>query len=405
MGYPKPGTQTITYTQSNLDLRQYTAAGTEIPPPAAFDPPMTTIDPGPDAGRSQRHDRAGPSAERANDHLQGRGGFGGRRRSGRALRDRRSRGSAAARFAGDQAGRFRSLQARPSRCQQPVTISTAARQRLAGSRLHLVRRDARVAERRRARLRLRDSERLGRNARGLVDLGDQELDCARNNRWRSRPDDRRGRGGTRHPISPNRDCEPDERLRCAEHVDRLRAWRANQRSDADLRFLRHRRREWIRVLARRGRLHVVRFQLHHRAAGDGTHSFAVRATDAVGNADASPATQVVHGRHGPPGHPDHVGSGGDDRDGRSHLRLQRRDELRMRRGREGVRPCTSPTNLRVGEGAHTFAVRAIDAAGNVDPTPASRSFVVDLRVRGAKLIVRDRPGSGRARAQGSGQVG
>ncbi len=40
--------------------------------------------------------------------------------------------------------------------------------------------------------------------------------------------------------------------------------------------------------------------------------------------------------------------------------------------------CTSPhTTPPLSDGAHSFEVRAIDAAGNVDPTPARRSFTVD----------------------------
>jgi hypothetical protein len=45
-------------------------------------------------------------------------------------------------------------------------------------------------------------------------------------------------------------------------------------------------------------------------------------------------------------------------------------------------PCTATTYHAVSnplpEGPHTFRVRAIDPAGNVDPTPASRDFIVDL---------------------------
>jgi hypothetical protein len=37
-------------------------------------------------------------------------------------------------------------------------------------------------------------------------------------------------------------------------------------------------------------------------------------------------------------------------------------------------PCTSPKTVAATPGAHTFAVRAIDGVGNVDPTPATRTF-------------------------------
>ena len=40
--------------------------------------------------------------------------------------------------------------------------------------------------------------------------------------------------------------------------------------------------------------------------------------------------------------------------------------------------CTSPRTLpAVGQGSHTFDVRAVDGVGNVDATPASQTFVVD----------------------------
>ena len=39
--------------------------------------------------------------------------------------------------------------------------------------------------------------------------------------------------------------------------------------------------------------------------------------------------------------------------------------------------CTSPkTYSKLKKGKHAFEVRAVDAAGNVDPTPASRSWTV-----------------------------
>ena len=42
-------------------------------------------------------------------------------------------------------------------------------------------------------------------------------------------------------------------------------------------------------------------------------------------------------------------------------------------------PCGPQRRLRVSSGLHTFRVRAIDRAGNVDPTPAVRQFRVTRR--------------------------
>lgn len=39
--------------------------------------------------------------------------------------------------------------------------------------------------------------------------------------------------------------------------------------------------------------------------------------------------------------------------------------------------CASPHTVRVADGPHTFSVRAIDAAGNADTTPATKAFDVD----------------------------
>jgi RTX calcium-binding nonapeptide repeat (4 copies) len=54
-------------------------------------------------------------------------------------------------------------------------------------------------------------------------------------------------------------------------------------------------------------------------------------------------------------------------------------------------PCSSPnTTAHLADGSHTFYVRAIDAVGNVDPTPAARSFTVrtaEVKVSGSTLVV------------------
>jgi len=47
-----------------------------------------------------------------------------------------------------------------------------------------------------------------------------------------------------------------------------------------------------------------------------------------------------------------------------------------------AKPCTSPLTLkRLKKGKHTFSVFATDAAGNLDPTPATGKFKVKRRKR------------------------
>ncbi len=117
---------------------------------------------------------------------------------------------------------------------------------------------------------------------------------------------------------------------------------------------------------------------------DGAHSFAVRAHDRAGNVDASPAifawsvdtstpdTQLLTGPSGPQAattaqftffSPDAGGGATFD--------------CKLDAG--AFAPCTSPRDLvALTEGNHTFQVRVRDAVGNLDPTPATRSWMVDL---------------------------
>src|SRR5439155_1570645 len=49
--------------------------------------------------------------------------------------------------------------------------------------------------------------------------------------------------------------------------------------------------------------------------------------------------------------------------------------------------CTSPKSYGpLGDGSYVFSVRAKDAAGNLDPSPASRSFTVDTVAPGTTLL-------------------
>jgi hypothetical protein len=49
--------------------------------------------------------------------------------------------------------------------------------------------------------------------------------------------------------------------------------------------------------------------------------------------------------------------------------------------------CTSPRQLSgLGQGAHQLRVRAIDPAGNVDPSPASRSWTIDTLAPNTTIV-------------------
>lgn len=118
--------------------------------------------------------------------------------------------------------------------------------------------------------------------------------------------------------------------------------------------------------------------------GDGSHSFAVRAHDRAGNIDASPAiyawsidtampdTQIISGP---------VGASASQTASFTFVSPDAGGGATFDCRVDGApfAPCTSPHDLaNLGEGAHTFAVRVRDAVGNVDPTPATRTWTVDL---------------------------
>ena len=81
----------------------------------------------------------------------------------------------------------------------------------------------------------------------------------------------------------------------------------------------------------------------------------------------------VHGRHDGAG--DDAGAAAVRRS-RSR-RLSRRRRSSARSTPASSRACTSPHAVALPDGEHTFSVRAVDAAGNRDATPETRTFVVD----------------------------
>ena len=127
------------------------------------------------------------------------------------------------------------------------------------------------------------------------------------------------------------------------------------------------------------------------ALADGEHTFEVRATDALGNADASPAGRTFTVDAIPDTVPDNDPP-------QTKIDQAPKDKLKVRKTAtvsyrfssdeagstfrcefdgKALAQCSSPLRIsKVGRGKHTFAVTAVDAAGNPDPTPATDSFKV-----------------------------
>jgi hypothetical protein len=83
----------------------------------------------------------------------------------------------------------------------------------------------------------------------------------------------------------------------------------------------------------------------------------------------APGTTIDAGPSGPTNDPTPTFAFSADEDGSSF-------ECKVDDG--SFAPCTSPETLAtLPDGEHTFSVRAVDGAGNPDPTPATRTFKVD----------------------------
>jgi hypothetical protein len=116
---------------------------------------------------------------------------------------------------------------------------------------------------------------------------------------------------------------------------------------------------------------------------DGAHSFDVRAVDAAGNADPSPAGRGFTSDTAAPDTTIDSGPAGRTTDltpsfGFSSTEPGSSFECRV--DAAAFAACSAPFTTRA-RGRHAFEVRATDAAGNHDPSPARRSFRSLLRIR------------------------
>ncbi len=117
---------------------------------------------------------------------------------------------------------------------------------------------------------------------------------------------------------------------------------------------------------------------------DGAHTFEVRAIDAAGNVDATPASRaftVETVDDTPPDTNITSGPSGPTNDSTPTFAFTSTEvgstfECRVDSGT--FASCTSPfTTTTLADGSHTFEVRAIDADDHTDPTPATQTFTVD----------------------------
>ena len=118
----------------------------------------------------------------------------------------------------------------------------------------------------------------------------------------------------------------------------------------------------------------------------GSHTFQLRAKDAAGNTDQTPAERTFTVDTAAPDTSITVGlpAGGTITEPGTSFSFTSPElgatfECRLDTGAWAA--CTSPHSLTaLGDGSHTFAVRAKDAAGNADATPAARTFTVDTEL-------------------------
>jgi hypothetical protein len=118
--------------------------------------------------------------------------------------------------------------------------------------------------------------------------------------------------------------------------------------------------------------------------GDGPHTFSVAARDRAGNVDASPATHTWTVDTSTPDTTLLSGPVGNVGSGTATFTFESPDagagatfECSLDGATFSV--CTSPAEYSgLSMAVHTFSVRVKDATGNYDPTPATRTWTVDL---------------------------
>jgi hypothetical protein len=130
---------------------------------------------------------------------------------------------------------------------------------------------------------------------------------------------------------------------------------------------------------------------------DGGHVFTATATDAAGNTSPASAARTVTVDTDPPQTimgTSPIGSTASTSAALSFSADEAGSTFECSLDGEPFAPCSSPTSrFGLGEGPHTFEVRATDSAGNTDPTPAARSWTVDTTAPAPPVLTTPADGS------------
>ena len=129
---------------------------------------------------------------------------------------------------------------------------------------------------------------------------------------------------------------------------------------------------------------------------DGPHTFEARATDEAGNIDPTPASRSFTVDTQAPETTISSGPSGPINVTSASFGFSSEAGTSLQRGVHGApfSDCTSPQPYSsLPDGPHTFEARATDEAGNIDPTPASRSFTVDTLAPAAPSLTATSPAS------------
>ena len=118
---------------------------------------------------------------------------------------------------------------------------------------------------------------------------------------------------------------------------------------------------------------------------DGSHTFEVRASDSLGNTDASPASYNWTSDATAPDTMITVRPANPSNDATPDFEFASTEpDSTFECSLDGAAfaACDSPlTYAAVADASHTFEVRATDSLGNTDPTPASRTWTIDTTGR------------------------